>query len=119
MEVTNEKGEKELKRVQAAKVVPGEEVIFTVYYSNAGQETAENVFITNPIPKHMLYRAGTASGVGSVITFSVDGGKNYNVPDKLKILDNQGKERPAKPTEYTHIRWTFQKELPPGAASGR
>ena len=116
MEVINEKGEKELKRVQAAKVVPGDEVIFTIYYSNVGQETAENAFITNPIPKHMLYRAGTASGAGSVITFSVDGGKTYDVPGKLKILDHRGKERPAKPSEYTHIRWTFQKPLPRVAA---
>ncbi len=115
VEVINESGEKEVKRVPAAKVVPGDEVIYTIYYTNVGQDLAEKVVITNPVPEHMRYAGGSALGEGAVITFSVDDGKTYDVPKNLKVLDADGKERPAKASEYTHVRWTLQKLLSPGA----
>ena len=115
VEEFNKEGKKEIKRVPAAKLFPGDEVIYTVYYTNVGQEPAEKVVITNPIPQHMVYKDGSASGEGTVITFSVDSGKTYDVPENLTLLDADGKERRAKASEYTHIRWTLQKSLLQGA----
>lgn len=114
-EVFNQEGKKVIEKVPAVKVVPGDEVIFTTVYENIGRDTAENAVITNPIPKHMIYKADSATGAGTRITFSVDGGKTYELPGKLFVLDAAGRNFPARPQDYTHIRWTLEKPLPPGA----
>lgn len=108
-------GKKIIVREPAAKVLPGQAVIFTTIYENTSKEVAENAVITNPIPEHMIYQAGSAGGAGTMITFSVDGGKTYHTPAKLMIKDAAGREFPARPRDYTHIRWTFEKPLPSGA----
>ncbi len=113
-EVTDERGETKVQRVPAEKAFPGDEIIFTTTYANISQEEAENVAVTNPVPEHMFYRTDSAEGEGTVITFSVDGGQTFDRPANLKITGEDGKERPATPTEYTHIRWMVRGALPPG-----
>jgi uncharacterized repeat protein (TIGR01451 family) len=114
-EVMNAEGKKVIERVPAAKVVPGTEVIFSQRYENIGHESAENAVITNPIPEHMLYKSGSAVGEGAQIMFSVDHGKSYNIPGKLFVFDAAGRKFPARPKDYTHVRWTFTTPLPSGA----
>jgi uncharacterized repeat protein (TIGR01451 family) len=114
-QVFNQEGKKELKRVPAAKVLPGDEVIFTISYENIGKESAENAQITDPIPEHMVYTQDSVEGADARITFSADGGKTYHIPGKLFVFDAAGRQFPARPQDYTHIRWTFEKPLPPGA----
>ena len=115
--VKNDKGEKEIVRVDAASanVVPGDTVIFTTYYQYQGEKPATNVVINNPLPEHMLYLDNTAEGKGTRIDFSVDKGQTFAAADKLKIKDAEGKERPASAADYTHIRWTIEGALPDGA----
>lgn len=115
--VVNAKGEKEVKRVDAAKakVVPGDTVIFTTLYRNIGKEPVTNAVITNPTPEHTLYVDKSAEGKGARIEFSVDNGKTYDAAKNLTVLDAKGKARPAAATDYTHIRWTLGKPLAPGA----
>lgn len=108
----NEEGKKEIKRVPAVKVIPGEEVIYTIYYTNSGQKTTDNVVITNPLPEHMRYKDSSATGDGTAIVFSVDDGKTFAVPENLKVQDALGKEIPAVASDYTHIRWVLQSSLP-------
>ena len=112
----NEEGKKEIKRVPAVKVIPGEEVIYTIYYTNLGQKTTDNVVITNPIPEHMVYKDSSASGNGTAIVFSVDDGKTFAAPENLTIRDALGKEFPAAASDYTHIRWVLQSSLPLNAS---
>ncbi len=71
----NAEGQKVLKRIPAAKVVPGNEVIYTNTYTNVGSEAADKVVITNPVPEHMQYLPASAQGTDTAITFSIDGGK--------------------------------------------
>lgn len=113
---TNAKGEKEVKRVEAAKVnvTPGDTVIFTTSYSSNVKKPAENVAITNPVPEHMTYVDKSAEGAGTRIEFSIDGGKSYNTPDKLIVTVSPGKTRPAFAADYTHIKWTLTRPLQPG-----
>jgi uncharacterized repeat protein (TIGR01451 family) len=113
VEVVNAQGDKKLLRVPAARVVPGDFVIYTINYTNTGAEPAESVVISNPVPEHMRYMEGSAAGDNTVMTFSVDDGKSYDLPENLTIVDGDGKERPAMGPDYTHIRWTLQKELAP------
>ena len=115
--VVNEKGEKEVMRVDAAKarVVPGDKVFFIIRFENLDKEEAGNVVITNPVPEHMILKPHTTYGESTDIIFSIDGGKSFDRMENLKVKDEDGKERPPKPEEYTHVKWVFASALPPGA----
>lgn len=106
-------GKKEVKYTSVSKTVPGDVVRFTNHYINKGNAPADNVAITNPVPEHMTYVEGSAFGEGAAITFSVDKGKTFDVPAKL-VKTEKGRKRPARPDEYTHIRWSFKEKLPAG-----
>ena len=114
VEVVDEDGEKTVKRVPAVKVMPGEIVVYTITARNVGDEPATRVVITDPVPEHMDY-TGSVTGEGASITFSIDGGKTYDVANALTIPVGGG-EKPAPPEDYTHIRWTFNDALEPGSA---
>lgn len=114
LETTDDKGERVWVRSPAEKAFPGDEIIFTTTYTNISEERADNVAITNPIPEQITYRADSAEGQGAVVTFSVDGGRTFDRPENLRVTGEDGRERPARPSEYTHIRWLLQGALPPG-----
>ena len=114
-EVFNAEGKKEVRRLPANKVVPGSEVIFTTIYENISKEKAEKAVITNPVPEHMVYSENSAGGRGTQITFSIDDGKSFNIPAKLFVFDAAGRKFPARPRDYTHIRWEMRNPLPAGA----
>lgn len=116
VKVINAKGEVEIKRIKAseADVVPGDIVIFTTEFSNDGDAATDpGLVLTNHISGHMAYVGGSAVGKETVITFSVDGGKSYDVPARLRVKDKDGTMRKALPEEYTHIRWTIADPLKP------
>lgn len=113
----DDKGKKTVKRVPAKRVVPGTAVIYTITATNKGDKPAENIIVKDPVPNNMTYIEGSAFGAGTVITFSVDGGKKYDTPEKLIVKDAKGKPRRATADDYTHIRWTFQFKLKPGEAA--
>ncbi|MGA1795804.1 MAG: hypothetical protein ACMUIL_08080 [bacterium] len=114
IETVNEKGEKEIQRVEASKVVPGDTVIYTIFYTVIGNDTVNDVVINNPIPEHMVYKGETALGEGASVTFSIDGGKVFDSPENLKVKDEEDKERVAMASEYTHIRWSLTHAVKPG-----
>jgi len=115
VEVVGDDGQKEIQRVPAAKVVPGDVVIYTITYTNNGQEAAENFVIVNPVPEHMIFIAESAEGDNTEITFSVDGGDNYDIPGNLTITDSKGKPIAASISDYTHIRWVLNEPVAPEA----
>jgi uncharacterized repeat protein (TIGR01451 family) len=114
VKLPNGKTEKKLQAV--TKAVPGSEVIYTTRFTNQGKLPAGNIAVTNPVPENTVYVGGSAFGENTAITYSVDG-KNFNTPDKLMTKAADGKERPAVPTEYSAIRWTYKGELPAGKTS--
>ena len=116
VEATTAEGKKEITRVEAALVTPGDEVIYTIRYANEGAEPAEDVVITNPVPEHMACRALDDAPVNVAITLSVDGGETFDVLEKLTVLDEEGETRLADIADATHVRWTLGKSLPPGGS---
>jgi len=112
--VTNKAGRKEKKRQPVALAVPGSQVIYTTRFTNKGAKPAGNVIINNPIPENTVFVIGSAFGSSTEITYSVDHGKSYDLPNKLKVKIPGGTERPAEPRDYTHIRWRYLGELAPG-----
>jgi uncharacterized repeat protein (TIGR01451 family) len=109
----NAKGEKSTKLVPVAKVVPGVEVTYTITANNICKQPADKVAISNPVPEHMSFVAGSAIGPGADITYSVDG-KTFATADELTVVDN-GTTRKARPGEYKAVRWTFKNSIAPGA----
>ncbi len=114
-EVTiDEAGKRSTQLVEAAKVVPGDEVIYTVTFANIGDQPAENVVITNPLPEQLTYVDGSAFGPGAEIVFSVDGGKTFAKAGELTVNDT-GVPRSATVKDFTHIRWVMVGEIPAGS----
>lgn len=107
-------GEQQTRLVDADTVVPGDEVIYTVSFSNVSQEPAEDVVITNPLPDQLTYVDGSAFGPGASVEFSIDGGQSFAAREEL-IVSEGGFERPARNEDFTHIRWVIDGDIEPGA----
>ena len=107
-------GERQRQLVEAASVLPGDSVVYTITFENVSDEAAENVTIVNPVPENLTYEPGSAFGPGAEIEFSVDGGVIYGAPEELTITDGD-EIRTAQAEDYTHVRWVMQDELAAGA----
>jgi uncharacterized repeat protein (TIGR01451 family) len=104
---------KEAKRlVPAAKVVPGDEVVWTITANNVCATPAADVAITNPVPAHMSYVGDSAFGPGSKIEFSLDG-QAFGAPGALSVAAADGTRRPAQAEDYTHVRWVLERAIGP------
>lgn len=112
--VENADGSVTVQREPAAKVVPGNEVFYTMRYRNGGGDQAEDVVITNPIPEHMVLMRTGALAPGQRLVFSVDGGRVFDDLAKLRVTDSTGRSRPATAADCTHLRWVFERALEPG-----
>ena len=110
--VLDQNGKKSTNEIDAA-VTPGDEVIYTITYSNKSKDIATNVVVTNPIPAHMNYENDSAAGDNAKIEFSVDG-KTFDSADKLTVTTPDGNTRHAQAEDYTYVRWTLKTPLAPG-----
>jgi uncharacterized repeat protein (TIGR01451 family) len=114
---TDAAGNRQVKRVAAKKVVPDDEVIYLIEFENTGAEAAGNIVIRNPVPGHTLYKAGSAAGSDTKISYSIDGGKQFDAPENLVITEADDTTRQATAADYTAIRWIYTKALQPGEKS--
>lgn len=112
IEIKGADGTTERKTVPAATVVPDTEVLYVITYQNTGDKPAENIAITNPVPAELEY----VSNVGPALVHqvSVDGGQQYGALAGLTVTGADGKPRPAKAADVTHVRWTLGSALQPG-----
>ena len=108
-------GHRETYRIPVDTAEPGAHLIYSIHYKNAGPEQAVNAVITTALPANILYQEGSAQGADTSITFSIDGGRSYHPPAQLLIKDASGRQFPAQPSDYSHIRWRFETPLAPGA----
>ena len=113
-EVTTVKnGQKVTKKVAAKHINPGDVILYTLNYANAGDEEATNVVLDDPLPLGTVYLPGSAFGEHAELLFSIDGGKNFKKPTLLtydvKKKDGSSEKRTASPEEYTTIRWVISK----------
>ena len=114
--VTDDSGIQQTRLVEATNVLPGERVLFSVTYTNTGDQAAEEVIITNPVPDHMVYVDNSATGDNTSVTFSVDGGDSFGAPQDLLVTDARGTQRPATAKDYTHVRWLVESDIAAGAS---
>jgi uncharacterized repeat protein (TIGR01451 family) len=103
--------------VPANRVVAGDPVVYTLCVRNLGPTPAVGVVVTAPIPSRMRYVADTAVGPGASLSFSVDDGRHYDVPGALRVLDANGRLRPAVAADYTNLRWQLEDPLQSGSVA--
>lgn len=99
--------------VEPGLVLPKDVILYEITFENISDKDVENIVINNPIANNSQYRANSAAGDSTDITFSVDG-KSFAKADALKVTDKTGKTWQAKPEDYTVIRWVYKKALKPG-----
>jgi len=114
----DDNGEEQTRLLQVQEILPGDELRYTIRFSNNGDRTivAGSVVITNAIPDNTLYLAGTATGASVRITYSIDGGNSFGLPESLKVV-RDGRKVSASAADYTTLRWTFKPELKPSEQS--
>lgn len=101
-------------KTEKEQVKPGEVLTYTIVTANKGNGLARDVDIINPVPPQTVCIPKSASGKGTTVLFSVDGGKSYS-RWPVKVRDEETKEwKEATPEQITHVKWTLQKPLPPG-----
>jgi uncharacterized repeat protein (TIGR01451 family) len=68
-------GRVERQLVPVEEVVPGEELRYTITFSNESDMPVEpeRIVVINPIPDGTVYVPGSAGGTGSVVEYSQDG----------------------------------------------
>lgn len=103
-----EDGRDSVRLEPASRMVPGDPVVYTVEIRNTGSTDVLAPTVTQPVPQHMAYVADSATGPGTEITFSADGGATFDRPEGLKAAASDGKFYTVKARDYTHIRWQFK-----------
>jgi len=89
---------------------PGDTLIYHLTCTNRGKQEVSEVAPVIPIPDGTEYVSGSATGDSTTITFSIDGGLNFQSPPVTylaKLADGSTEKRTATPDMYTHIRWLF------------
>lgn len=112
VEVRSPDGTVATRRVPAAKVVPGGEVVYEITYANNGDAPVTNVAIDNPVPPQLIFVAEEGAPLTAV---SVDGGQAYGQLTELSVAMADGQMRAAMPADVTHLRWVLG-EVGPGAS---
>ena len=100
-----------VKLAPANRVVPGDQVIYTLEIRNPSRTAVRDPVVTYAVPSHMMYVADSATGPGAEVRYSVDDGHFFDRPENLRVGDAEGHSRQAKPDEYTHIRWKLKNTL--------
>jgi uncharacterized repeat protein (TIGR01451 family) len=75
-------GREVVRLAPATRVAPGDEVIYTLEIRNTGTVTVRAPTVVYPVPAHMKMVADSATGPGTEVSFSIDGGHRFEPPDE-------------------------------------
>lgn len=101
--------EKRFRMVPATIIEQGAEVFYTVRATNESNEKLRNAAIVQAVPANTRFIERSATGAGAIITYSVDGGRNFISANDLRGLINDTPRN----VRVTHIRWQFRHALAP------
>lgn len=99
------------------KTAPGDVLVFTITYTNAGKSPLTDAVVVNPVPKGVAVNPQSAEGKDTEVTGSIDNSRSFHalpVMVKLKKPDGSLESKPAPPESYTHIRWGIKKPVQAG-----
>ena len=103
---------------QSQAVLPGDVLQYQPRFTNQSQGDVRGVVFTNPVPAGLRYvdRSAGADRQDVAVEYSTDGGKTFAAtPMVTEVVDGKRVQRPASPEQYTHVRWTVQGSIAPGA----
>jgi len=103
-----------LEMVPGPRPAGAAEALYTIRFRYDGETEADGLVIVQPLPAGGRYVAGSATGPGASVTFSVDGGKTFGPAETLSVVDGAGEARAAIADDYTHVRWELPGRFPPG-----
>ncbi len=93
----------------------GEQFVLTLRFTNTTGATVDGVRITGAIPAGLRYVAGSATGPGGLVLFSVDGGRTFGTEQELSVRGAVAESGAAGQNVYTHVRWVLEAPLEVGA----
>ncbi len=92
-------------------VQPGDVIRYTVTGANNGDREANNLVVTQPIPKQTAYVLNSSTTIKSTatVTYSINNGKTFVAKPtvQVKLANGKVETRPAPAESYTHVRWKF------------
>ncbi len=88
----------------------------SVHFTNESGHMVDGVRVTSPVPPDVAYVAGSATGSGSHVLYSVDQGRTFGQPAELKVAGADGSLRAATAADYTHVRFILDAALDVGAS---
>lgn len=101
----------------AEKTGPGDVLVYTIVYQNAGSSIATDARIVNPVPRGAALIPESIRGKDTEVACSIDNGATWHKPPvMIKIKNRAGveEEKPAPVDRYTHVQWVIKKPVAPG-----
>ena len=102
--------------VTFTKLLPGEEVTYTLACTNRGDQPASDLVVSLPIPAEMTLAAPEPTA-GAETTYSIDGGNTFAAFDRLVVTAPDGATRPATREDINFVRWKLTTSLVSGATA--
>lgn len=101
----------EVSRAPADAARPGDLVVYTARYRNAGKDAANALQLTVPVPVGMEYQGPAADDKRPPQLASVDGKDYAPVPLTRKVKNAQGQDavQPVPLSEYRFLRWNVDR----------
>jgi uncharacterized repeat protein (TIGR01451 family) len=102
----------------AHTLLPGDIVMFRLVFTNVTPSDVGSVEFVDPLPEglHYVEQSATADREDVVIEYSADQGKTFSHrPLVEEIVDGERRLTPARPEQYTHIRWRVEGLVQPAA----
>lgn len=98
---------------------PGDVLRYRLAFRNPGSSPVRGVTLANPLAGGMrLVDASTrASRTDARVEFSADGGRTFAAQPSEMVTNEQGQRvrRPIPAERFTHVRWTVDGQVAPGA----
>ncbi len=102
----------------ANALLPGDVVLYRLVFTNIQAERVQQVKFVDPIPAGLRYIDSSAvvDREDVDIEYSIDGGQTFSATPMIEeVIDGEARQVPAPPERFTHVRWTVQGWVQPGA----
>jgi uncharacterized repeat protein (TIGR01451 family) len=110
---TDAQGKPATRLVAPGKVIPGNEIVYTITATNVCDKPVNAVVINNAVPEHMTYVMNSAMGVGTDITYSIDG-KSFARLETLSVKNAEGVTHTPNAEDIKSIHWLYSTAINPG-----
>lgn len=101
------------------RVRPGDVMRYRLTFTNTAGRPVRGVNLSNPLPEGFRFVAGSvrSSRDDARPEYSADGGRTFSAqPTEEVVVEGRRVRRPVAPERYTHVRWTVDGWVAPGAA---